>query len=220
MSALRVQCVWVCHSPEVSTLTGSDIRVHTHSSLRSSDVVPLGPPTTTRRAGVGAEQQGAQERCRPGEHNADQRKAHLQVPSVMLWSGIKLLISLTHPLNPSVTHSLTHPVGHPLAPSLNQSLTYRSFTHSLCNNTNKQFNKAIGKGSSRYKTKKKKTAPCLLQVPHLIFCWCGAACWSWSLWASPISQSSISLAIKASRIMWRQCVGARCHTSRTTFKHK
>lgn len=178
----RCQRAWVCvtlrRSPPLQTQT---------------QVLWCGAPGPSHHPWGEAEQQGARERYRPGEHNADQREAHLQVPSAMLWSGIKLLISLTHPLTqsgPSVTHPFIRSVTHSHARSASHLLN-RSFTYSLCNNTNKQFNEAISKCSCLYKTKKRKeTALCLQQVLHLIFCWCGAACWSWSSWASPISQVS------------------------------
>ncbi len=103
------------------------------------------------------EQQGAMERWRLEERNADQRETHLQVLSVMLWSGIKLLISLMHPLTHLVHQSPTFSSSQSPACSFTQSvthlLTYTSFTYSLCNNTNKQINKAISDGNSPSKTK-------------------------------------------------------------------
>lgn len=86
-------------------------------------MLPLGPPLSSPVGEV--EQQGAQERLRLQECNTDQRETHFLVPSVMLWSGINLLISLTQPFthHQPPTHSFTH------------LLAWRSSTSSLCNNT-------------------------------------------------------------------------------------
>lgn len=210
-------CLRVCHSPDgcspigivarsppLQTQTSARSHTHTmHAALSGPLMCCLWAPSSP----VGeVEQQGAKEWWRLEERNADQRETHLQVPSVMLWSGIKLLISVTHPLthlvHQSPTFSFTQSVTH--------LLTYTSFTYSLCNNTNKQINKAISDGHSK---RRKKRPVCLLQVPLFIICCCRAACRSWSLWTSPISQLSISLAIKAGWVMLLQCVGVHIHIS-------
>lgn len=120
-------CSWprqsVCHSPDGCSPGGILARsppLQTQTSAPSHTHALSGPlmcsPWAPSSPVAEVEQQGAKEWWRLEERNADQRETHLQVRSVMLWSGIKLLTSLAH--------CLTHLVSHPLTSSLNQSLIY------------------------------------------------------------------------------------------------
>lgn len=154
-----------CHSPDgcspggiiaqASTLTDTYIctlaHSHTHTYAALSGPLMCCPWAPSSPVGE-VEQQGAKERWRLEERNADQRETHLQVPSVMLWSRIKLLISLTHPLthlvHQSPTCSSSQSPTHSFTQSVTHLLTYGFLTNSLCNSTSKQINKVISEGNS------------------------------------------------------------------------
>lgn len=151
VSLSRWLFTWRHHSPGLHPHRHTAERLYTHVHAALSGPLMCCPWAPSSPVGE-VEQQGAKERWRLEERNADQRETHLQVPSVMLWSGIKLLISVTHPLthlvHQSPTCSSSQSPTHSFTQSATHLLTYRSLTDSLCNNTSKQINKVISEGNS------------------------------------------------------------------------
>lgn len=175
--------------------------------LRSSDVAPLGPLIT----------RGGRQSSR--EHGSDiGRESTTLIKGKLIYRCLVrccevgsscLSHSRTLSLNP--THqSLTRSSGQSPTHTLAQPVTYLtdpSHTYCVTTQTRNSIKQSVNAVLST-RQKRKETALCLQQVLHLIFLLMRSSLLKLKF-VSVTHQSSISLAIKASRIMWLQCVGMR-----------